>query len=495
MEKSDLPSWRKWSLKHGHLLEMGGFTLIDPDQKYAEPNEQNAIVLTLDYFKKNPDIEIPEISAADIEDRSKGDALSKIIAILQTTWFIVQCVARGQQRIALTELELVTLALASLNAVTYAIWWHKPLGVQEPIKIYLKMKVVEKKGPTRQVGVSAFSVEDSERFAGRWPYLFQRYHRKSLKDINENLSWINEVLRNPCQVGPAAFLAALSVVPFSLTYVITFPFFVLFPLGIVLLLRIVQTEPVRRQVTSPSRGLLATRIVESLQIFRYWLMSVVSKFVENRLAEIFGAGHPGRSGVVIDLLGWYILLPLLFIFLFLFIIVLIPFSTFFFLVSFIFIAVFGIVTTSSIRPGASHVPSFYAPITQSDRWSRMVVFALFGVIFGGLHCVGWSFEFPTHTEQTLWRSTSLAITAIPLIVAPIDFLLATRLRSRDIKSCGRLERVAFLTLDLIMTILLFIYVPARLSLIAQALALLRSQPPSALTAVVWTKYLPHLFST
>jgi hypothetical protein len=131
---------------------MGGFTLIDPDQKYAEPNEQNAIVLTFEYLKDNPDIEIPEISAASIEDRSKGDALSKIIAILQTTWYIAQCVARGQQRIALTELELVTLALASLNVVTFAIWWHKPLGVRDPIKVYLKTEVVEKKGPARQVG-------------------------------------------------------------------------------------------------------------------------------------------------------------------------------------------------------------------------------------------------------------------------------------------------------------------------------------------------------
>ena len=57
----------------------------------------------------------------------------------------------------------------------------------------------------------------------------------------------------------------------------------------------------------------------------------------------------------------------------------------------------------------------------------MVVFTLFGVIFGGLHCIGWNFRFPTHSEHSLWQSTSLAITAIPLIIAPIDFLLATRL--------------------------------------------------------------------
>jgi hypothetical protein len=156
LEKLDLPSWRKWTLKHGHLLEMGGFILIDPDLKYAEPSEQNGIVLTLQYLKENPGIEILEISAANIKDRSKGDALSKIIAILQTTWFIAQCVARGQQRIALTELELVTLALASLNAVTYGIWWHKPLGLQDPIKVYTKTEVVEKQDPAQKVGVPTF---------------------------------------------------------------------------------------------------------------------------------------------------------------------------------------------------------------------------------------------------------------------------------------------------------------------------------------------------
>ena len=125
----------------------------------------------------------------------------------------------------------------------------------------------------------------------------------------------------------------------------------------------------------------------------------------------------------------------------------------------------------------------------------MAVFALFGVIFGGLHCIGWNFKFPTHPEQTLWRSTSLAITAIPLVVAPVDFLLSTRLRMHDIHSCSTFEKVALLTLDLVMTILLFVYVPARLSLIAQALALLRSQPASALTEVDWMKYVPRLFSS
>ena len=120
---------------------MGGFALVDPDLKTAEPKDQNGQVLTVDHFKaliEDSDFNFPNIPEEDIEDRSKGDVLFKLIAILQTSWFIVQCVARGQQQLALTELELVTLALASLNGVTFAIWWHKPLGVQRPVKIYLK---------------------------------------------------------------------------------------------------------------------------------------------------------------------------------------------------------------------------------------------------------------------------------------------------------------------------------------------------------------------
>ena len=61
--------------------------------------------------------------------------MSKAVAILQSIWFfIVQCIARGVEGLALTELDLVTLALASLNGLMYYFWWDKPFGVMEPIR-------------------------------------------------------------------------------------------------------------------------------------------------------------------------------------------------------------------------------------------------------------------------------------------------------------------------------------------------------------------------
>ena len=474
---SDFPRWRKWTLTHGHLLGMGGFTLVDPDQKHAEPNGQNGTVLTFDYFKQNPNIDVAEITTAEIEDRSKGDALWKIIAILQTTWFLIQCIARGQQRLALTGLELITLALASLNAVTFAIWWHKPLGLQEPVKIYLKTE--------------ARRAEDDVVYVDRnFGLSFRNVIRRGWRAADRSIAGVLIiVLQNPGEVGLIAASILLSIaIPLTFTFIISFPVFVLFPLGIILLLRIIKTEPVR-QDSFPSHGLLAARIVASLQIFRYRLTSTVSHFFGTKLKDIFSERYAMSDLFSHVVFGWYILLPSLFVLLLLFVLFLIPFFTLLFLISFIFTAVFSIVTTSTVCPGASHVPSFYAPTTSNDRWLRIAAFALFGVIFGGLHCIGWYFKYPTQIEETLWRATSLAITVIPLVVAPIDFLLATR----DINSCAMAGRTALLILDLIMTILLFIYVIARLSLIGQALALLRNQPPSALVAVDWTQYIPHLF--
>jgi hypothetical protein len=120
----------------------------------------------------------------------------------------------------------------------------------------------------------------------------------------------------------------------------------------------------------------------------------------------------------------------------------------------------------------------------------MLVFALFGVLIGGLHATAWFFQYPHHFEQTLWRVGSITITAIPLIVAPIDFLL-----ERDENAGSRLPEFLITALDIVMTVLLFIYVPARLSLIAQSIALLRAQPRTAFLAVDWAKFIPHVFSS
>ncbi|KAI9451575.1 hypothetical protein F5148DRAFT_961409, partial [Russula earlei] len=60
---------------------------------------------------------------AEIKDRSKGEIVSKLLIILQTSWFVMQCIAQGVQGLPITELELVMVAFATLKFVMYLLWW------------------------------------------------------------------------------------------------------------------------------------------------------------------------------------------------------------------------------------------------------------------------------------------------------------------------------------------------------------------------------------
>ncbi|KAF7370014.1 hypothetical protein MSAN_00631400 [Mycena sanguinolenta] len=78
---------------------------------------------------------IQNVNKEDIKDKSKGDALSKGVALIQGLWFILQTLARVHQHLAITQLEVVTLAFAVVNIFIWLLWWNKPLDAQRPIFI------------------------------------------------------------------------------------------------------------------------------------------------------------------------------------------------------------------------------------------------------------------------------------------------------------------------------------------------------------------------
>ena len=86
--------------------------------------------------KDVPAVTKKRILEVEIQDRSKGDGLSKTFALVQTTWFILQCISRAIEKLPLTELEVATCAFAMLNFATYILWWNKPLNVSRPVLVY-----------------------------------------------------------------------------------------------------------------------------------------------------------------------------------------------------------------------------------------------------------------------------------------------------------------------------------------------------------------------
>ena len=75
---------------------------------------------------------------AEIKDRGKSDWLAKSLVLLQTWWFIIQCIACGIKHLPVTHLEILTLAYAAINFVIYVFWWNKPLNVNQPVRVLQK---------------------------------------------------------------------------------------------------------------------------------------------------------------------------------------------------------------------------------------------------------------------------------------------------------------------------------------------------------------------
>jgi hypothetical protein len=106
------------------------------------------------------------------------------------------------------------------------------------------------------------------------------------------------------------------------------------------------------------------------------------------------------------------------------------------------------------------------------------------MIFGGIHGIGWSLDFPSLTEQFLWRISSIAITGIPLVilVLAIGAIADTQL------AMGK----HLLDILTVLLVLCFLYPLSRVLLLVVSLTTLRSLPSSAFQTIEWTTFLPHI---
>ncbi|PBK69084.1 hypothetical protein ARMSODRAFT_174945 [Armillaria solidipes] len=69
-------------------------------------------------------LQLAEIPKKDIDDRNKGDGLSKGLAMLQATWFVIHCIARLVNNLPVTIIETVAIGYAVFTVINCAVWWH-----------------------------------------------------------------------------------------------------------------------------------------------------------------------------------------------------------------------------------------------------------------------------------------------------------------------------------------------------------------------------------
>ncbi|KAF8899780.1 hypothetical protein CPB84DRAFT_1836761 [Gymnopilus junonius] len=142
-----------WTKTHGYFVQMGGFMLYEGSAAQGVLSAERLRALYED-----GQIDFPTITEEEIKNRSKADAFAKTFVIGQTTWFIAQCLARGVQGLNLTELELVTVAFAFLNAFMYFLWWNKPLDVQSSAPVFLLATTKESPREVKPIALRSYNL-------------------------------------------------------------------------------------------------------------------------------------------------------------------------------------------------------------------------------------------------------------------------------------------------------------------------------------------------
>jgi hypothetical protein len=135
--------------------------------------------------------------------------------------------------------------------------------------------------------------------------------------------------------------------------------------------------------------------------------------------------------------------------------------------------------------GDMKVPTFYSTWGDTTAKTYISFVIVVGVIFGGVHCAGWLFIFPSNEEAILWRVCSVVLTVIaflsPLLLTFLDLFM------KFSKNCD-----AHQYLFCVLAIIIVVYIASRLILLVEAFVSLRYLTPGMLALVKWTAFIPHI---
>jgi hypothetical protein len=141
-----------WSLAHSYFANMGGFVVQNPPatDEMSHDSGYFAGKTILDYHLYHLTGEeifelrehgyltnLPNITEADIKDKSKSDIFGKLVALGQITWTMIQIMARAARRLPVSPLEVAVVAFAVSAVLIHGLYWDKPqrVGVTQNIEL------------------------------------------------------------------------------------------------------------------------------------------------------------------------------------------------------------------------------------------------------------------------------------------------------------------------------------------------------------------------
>lgn len=459
-------------MTHAHYLQMGGFRVhctaeewgtIPSKFGYREKHGVYEILMSLEAFQKLLSlkaIDFPSITKEEIEDKSGRDALSKSIAMLQLVWFILQIGARAHQKLAISELELTTAALASLNIAMYFSWWDKPIDVLCPTiirtkkaeqlhrerKLHLRDSGLSQGFPTPTPTLEAASDDDWHFRNNATIGLAGYYWHKVIQSLG--------VFACNVVTNVKESLRSVRKLPQYLSQLYT------------------KLRNWRGKETSCTRGR------------RNWPSNVLRSIVA---AIVLCGTVPWKATLRIFL-------------------ALILYPTQAILASTYFpgwrtnLDATEIDTKSTFDVVFSkiHLRLLMEMVFSSEAVDNSPFFcfsAITGAFFGAIHCAAWNFSFPSRVEQRFWRVSSLCLLGLCflLLVCGVVYSISKPKRSPGEKTSIFQSRFRpGIWMSTVGAVPAIFYIVSRVCLLVLSITTLRALPRSAFKTVQWSEFIPHI---
>ena len=440
-----------WSRSHAFFLIMGGFTLHEGGKpvRVLEATE-------LEELSEAGMIEWPTITEDEIADRSKGDYLSKTIVLFQTTWFVVQCIARGAYGLDVTELEVVTLAFATLTGVIYYFWWDKPLDVRCSIPVHLL------KGRLEKIQNNVKKEDTGSRII---------FPDQGKEEDEEGATLPNPLPSFPIQGGtstpdPGFISVQVKEGDKNLKKGAIFP-------------NPLPSFPVQGGTSTPDPESISVQVKEGDEkgtILPNPLPSCQAQGSTSTLDPVltrmqqfqnFRRQACTKHGTVFGLVYIFIVFPLIRFFQ-------------------AFDDMLG--PDETLGDNILRVPTFYSS-PNDDGGNAIVLGVCVAIVFGAIHCIAWSFHFVTLPEQWAWRISAIFVLVLPITIVLISGL-PTIFDKKEHKTIGM--KLYKDILECILMSIACLYIVARIALLVLPFVALRVLVPGAHVQVDWISFLPHI---
>ncbi|KAJ4292597.1 hypothetical protein N0V90_009260 [Kalmusia sp. IMI 367209] len=481
------PAWsseqqlQEWSITQCYFAVMGGIRIQTNHECIASHDRLSLTaegVRLLSFLGR-----LPEIDEGEILDKSKADGLAKFLVLLQAGWMILQTLARVQQNLPVTLLEINTMGHVVCAFALYALWWSKPLDIKDPEVIpneewqdkYISLmwmcspicwhnndfiseircleyippaeRNVPNRAPSKITGEKSIDTPASPVDASNKPQKTQ-FSVGSI-GASDPIKFIGPL--EQFQVG-----ADDKPLDYNVSYVVHGKSF-----------KVAHEHTIFFELQKPHHGLQHSKVYCRRALKDCDFHDELSNAAINRwqLANL----------AVDDLWKECGKRP--------------EFKNYFFTISTLTEGKF----VGELIYVHDHIPNFpglsYLGSVNVHRDALKSVVALAGSAYGGLHLSAWNDFFPTQAERWLWIACALATGASGVLLAL--FFLATQ----KVKAFERLEHFIRNSKSIKWTsasIITPLFLTARIFIVVEAFISLRRQPEDVYKTPEWSEYLPHL---